>query len=118
MEKQLHSPPQAHFFGMTLSFLTANSKRELAWLLPYSLPKKRWWMGKRSSHICKVLFIPHQQSDTTSCSKEKGYGVAELGTGRQVTRSGTGQTLGTVSDVLLWVLSKYPFPGNLPRGTE
>lgn len=23
-----------------------------------------------------------------------------------------------VSDVLLWVLSKYPFPGNLPRGTE
>lgn len=30
-----------------------------------------------------------------------------------------GRRLGQhVSDVLLWELSKYPFPGNLPRGAE
>uniref|UniRef100_A0A8C9MGK8 Midkine n=2 Tax=Serinus canaria TaxID=9135 RepID=A0A8C9MGK8_SERCA len=52
-------------------------------------------MGERSSHICKVLFIPHQQLDTTAWSKEKGCSMAELGTGRQVTRDGTGETLGT-----------------------
>lgn len=104
VEKWLHSPPQPHFSGMALSLLAANSKRKLAWLLPCSSPKKRWMGGKEQSFQgpCKVLckslqgpFHPPPAIDSTAWSKEKGCSMAELGTGRQVTRDGTGKTLGT-----------------------
>lgn len=117
MEKWLHSLPEPYFSCVTLSFLAADSKMELGLLLPCSPPKKRWWMGKGA-----VTSAWSFSSPTSSQIPLLGpQAAACLSWGQAGGSEGTklGRRLGQhVSDVLLWVLGKYPFPGNFPRGAE